>query len=70
MRFYADGATQPLFLSSGAEDYFLSASYFDEGMFKGPNSGLTYFDHHGGVNVCVCDLLGEGRQRINQNKPT
>ena len=24
----------PLFLSSGAEDYFLSASYFDEGMFK------------------------------------
>jgi len=43
MRLVTDGATTPLFLSSGAEDYFLSASYFDEGMFKTPNSGLTYF---------------------------
>ena len=51
MRFYPDGAPEPVFLSSGAEDYFLSASYFDEGMFKGPNSGLTYFDHKGSVNV-------------------
>ena len=24
----------PIFLSSGAEDYFLSASYFDEGLFQ------------------------------------
>ena len=24
----------PIFLSSGGEDYFLSASYFDDGMFK------------------------------------
>ena len=54
MRFFPDdpAATKtPVFLSSGAEDYFLSASYFDEGMFKGPNSGLTFFDHHGSLNV-------------------
>lgn len=35
MRIYTDGSPKPIFLSSGAEDYFLSASYFDEGMFKG-----------------------------------
>jgi hypothetical protein len=47
MRFYPDGASAqknatPIFLSSGTEDYFLSASYFDEGEFVGPNAGLTY----------------------------
>jgi len=51
MRALADGATTPLFLSSGAEDYFLSAYYFDEGEFKTPNSGLTYFDGHGTLSV-------------------
>ena len=42
MRFFPDGAgdDQPMFLSSGAEDYFLSASYFDEGMFKTSQAGL------------------------------
>ena len=30
------------FLSSGTEDYFLSASYFDEGVFSGTQAGLTY----------------------------
>lgn len=44
MRFYPDGAKEPMFLSSGAEDYFLSASYFDEGMFKTSQAGLTYFN--------------------------
>lgn len=46
MRFFPDGAKddQPLFLSSGAEDYFLGSSYFDEGMFKTPNGGLTFFN--------------------------
>eukprot|EP01064_Diplonema_japonicum_P007095 TRINITY_DN14819_c0_g1_i1.p1 TRINITY_DN14819_c0_g1~~TRINITY_DN14819_c0_g1_i1.p1 ORF type:complete len:415 (+),score=98.65 TRINITY_DN14819_c0_g1_i1:352-1596(+) len=39
------------FLSSGAEDYFLSASYFDEGMFKTENSGLTFFDGRGSVSA-------------------
>ena len=46
MRFFPDGAgeDEPIFLSSGAEDYFLSASYFDEGMFKTSQAGLTYFN--------------------------
>lgn len=51
MRLYENGATSPLFLSSGAEDYFLSASYFDEGMFKTPNSGLTYYDGRGTLSA-------------------
>lgn len=35
-----DNTTQ--FLSSGTEDYFLSASYFDEGVFAGSEAGLTW----------------------------
>ena len=50
MRLVTDGATTPLFLSSGAEDFFLSASYFDEGMFKTENSGLTFFEEG---KVCI-----------------
>ena len=30
MRALVDGSTDPIFLSSGAEDYFLSAYYFNE----------------------------------------
>ena len=51
LRAYIDGAPEPLFLSSGAEDYFLSASYFDEGMFKTPNSGLTFKDGKGTLSA-------------------
>ena len=51
MRAMIDGAEEPLFLSSGAEDYFLSAYYFDEGEFKTPNSGLTYFDGKGTLSA-------------------
>ena len=51
MRYYADGAAEPQFLSSGAEDYFLSAYYFNEGQFKTPNSGLTYYDKHGTLSA-------------------
>jgi len=52
MRLYPTGdATSPLFLSSGAEDYFLSASYFDEGEFVSPNSGLTFKDNRGGAGA-------------------
>jgi hypothetical protein len=40
-----------MFLSSGAEDYFLSAFYFDEGLFKTPNSGLTYYDTLGTMSA-------------------
>lgn len=42
MRAQFDGEDEVTFLSSGAEDYFLSAWYFNEGEFKTPNSGLTY----------------------------
>ena len=41
-RFTADGAADPTFLSSGTEDFFLSASYFDEGPFQNSQSGVTY----------------------------
>ena len=51
MRALIDGATSPLFLSSGAEDYFLSAYYFNEGNFKTPNSGLTYYDGKGTLSA-------------------
>mmetsp|Transcript_49442 Transcript_49442/g.124294 ORF Transcript_49442/g.124294 Transcript_49442/m.124294 type:complete len:118 (+) Transcript_49442:63-416(+) len=42
MRVYIDGATTPMFLSSGTEDYFNSAMYFDGGEFRLPNSGCTH----------------------------
>jgi hypothetical protein len=42
MRLYVDGSAAPLFLSSGTEDYFNSAMYFDGGPFRFENSGLTY----------------------------
>ena len=51
MRYYTDGANEPQFLSSGAEDYFLSAYYFNEGEFKTPNSGLTYYDKKGTLSA-------------------
>ena len=51
MRFFPDQQTEPLFLSSGAEDYFLSAYYFNEGQFKTPNSGLTYYDGKGTLSA-------------------
>jgi len=51
LRLLADGSKTPLFLSSGAEDYFLSSSYFDEGMFKTEESGLTYYDHKGSLSA-------------------
>jgi len=42
LRLYVNGNPDPMFLSSGVEDYFLSSSYFDEGEFITPNSGLTF----------------------------
>jgi len=51
LRGLIDGATNPIFLSSGTEDYFLSASYYNLGEFKTPNSGLTYFDRVGTMSA-------------------
>eukprot|EP00037_Helgoeca_nana_P012113 m.109374 g.109374 ORF g.109374 m.109374 type:complete len:401 (+) comp21260_c0_seq2:1-1203(+) len=43
-RAFMDDADAPIFLSSGTEDYFNSANYFNAGTFRLPNSGLTYKD--------------------------
>jgi len=51
LRLLKDGSQTPLFLSSGVEDYFLSSNYFDEGMFKTPEAGLTYFDNAGSLSA-------------------
>eukprot|EP00999_Lentomonas_sp_LEN2_P003011 NODE_868_length_1145_cov_111.340864_g826_i0.p1 GENE.NODE_868_length_1145_cov_111.340864_g826_i0~~NODE_868_length_1145_cov_111.340864_g826_i0.p1 ORF type:complete len:354 (+),score=69.83 NODE_868_length_1145_cov_111.340864_g826_i0:55-1116(+) len=40
-RAYIGGATDPMFLSSGTEDFFNSAFYFDRGTFHDPLSGLS-----------------------------
>ncbi len=44
VRAYETGATRPLFLSSGLEDYFLGTYYFDKGRFHTPIAGLTHLD--------------------------
>jgi hypothetical protein len=44
MRAYIDGAKEPLFLSSGLEDYFLGTYYFNKGRYATPVAGLTHFD--------------------------
>ena len=44
VRFTPDGAAAPIFLSSGTEDFFLSASYFDEQKFANSQSGVTYLN--------------------------
>ena len=41
MRAYIDGSNSTTWLSSGTEDFFLSAYDFNEGIFHSDNSGLT-----------------------------
>lgn len=41
-RAYIDGASEPLMLSSGTEDYFLGTYYFNRGMYHLPLAGLTH----------------------------
>lgn len=47
MRAYVDGAKEPLFLSSGLEDYFLGTYYFNRGKYYTPVAGLTHFSDKG-----------------------
>jgi hypothetical protein len=47
LRAYLNGATDPLFLSSGTEDYFLGTYYFNRGMYHLPLAGLTHKDTAG-----------------------
>lgn len=51
-------AGPPLYLSSGTEDFFLSASYFDEQMFKTPESGLTYYTG-GGASLAAFKVFAD-----------
>ena len=51
VRLYTPGAAQPLFLSSGTEDFYLSASYWDEGVFNSPAAGCTWKDPNGAVSA-------------------
>jgi len=43
-RAYLDGNSEPQFLSSGTEDFFLSAFYYNGGQYATSQSGLTHFD--------------------------
>ena len=42
MRAFVDGASQPMMLSSGLEDYFLGTYYFNRGLYHLPQAGLTH----------------------------
>lgn len=44
VRAYEADATEPLFLSSGLEDYFLGTYYFNKGRYYTPIAGLTHLD--------------------------
>lgn len=44
IRAYLGGSEEPLFISSGLEDYFLGTYYFDTGRFYADMAGLTHFD--------------------------
>jgi len=39
------------FLSSGTEDFYLSAYYFDRGMYHDSNAGCTYLDNKGSMSA-------------------
>ena len=44
MRAYPNGTSEPLWLSSGLEDYFLGTYYFNRGKYYTPVAGLTHKD--------------------------
>ena len=44
-RAYIDGSNRTTWLSSGTEDFFLSAFYFNKGLYNLTNAGLTYKDN-------------------------
>ena len=51
MRSYIDGSNKTTWLSSGTEDFFLSAYYFDKGLYHLDNAGLTYLNKSGLVSA-------------------
>eukprot|EP00486_Rosalina_sp_Unknown_P014199 CAMPEP_0201589568 /NCGR_PEP_ID=MMETSP0190_2-20130828/168252_1 /ASSEMBLY_ACC=CAM_ASM_000263 /TAXON_ID=37353 /ORGANISM="Rosalina sp." /LENGTH=121 /DNA_ID=CAMNT_0048044009 /DNA_START=180 /DNA_END=545 /DNA_ORIENTATION=- len=46
-----DGEANYQFLSSGTEDYFLSAFYFDAGIYQDNDAGLTYKGNPGMISA-------------------
>ncbi len=44
MRAYLGDAREPMFLSSGLEDYFLGTYYFNRGLYHTPVAGLTHIN--------------------------
>ncbi len=44
VRAYIDGASEPLVMSSGLEDYFLGTYFFNRGPYHGDLAGLTHKD--------------------------
>jgi len=44
VRAYLGNNSEPMFLSSGLEDYFLGTYYFDKGRFENKLAGLTHLD--------------------------
>ena len=44
LRAYPGGRKEPVFLSSGTEDYFLGTYYFNAGLYHLPVAGLTHID--------------------------
>lgn len=44
LRAYPDGRKDPIWISSGTEDYFLGTYYFNGGLYHNPVAGLTHAD--------------------------
>lgn len=44
IRAYIEDKKEPLYLSSGLEDYFLGTYYFNKGRYENKLAGLTHFD--------------------------
>ncbi|QEH34151.1 hypothetical protein OJF2_26860 [Aquisphaera giovannonii] len=44
LRAYPNGAKEPVWMSSGTEDYFLGTYYFNAGLYHNPVAGLTHCD--------------------------
>jgi hypothetical protein len=44
LRAFPNGRKDPLWLSSGTEDYFLGTYYFNAGLYHLPVAGLTHLD--------------------------
>jgi hypothetical protein len=44
IRAYFDGSKQPIYLSSGFEDYFLGTYYFNKGRYANSLAGVTHLD--------------------------